>query len=435
MRQWSIPTVLGLLAACLAAPLHAGEQTPDLEQLLKVIDQQNKRLEALSQRVQQLEAQQTATRQAIVDEIKRTDDLATRMQRMPAEGVSKLASWAEKIKWGGDLRYRHEFFDRPDDRERHRHRVRARLKMHAKPSDELDVYVRLASGSDDPVSTNQTLGDGFSTKGINLDRAYLDFHPEVLHGMHVLAGKMKNPFFHPWKGELIWDGDLNPEGLAITYSTPLSETMKIFAKGGHFWLDENKDDSDKTLVGVQTGVTADLAENMAFTLGGSYFQFNNLKGDTVLFDEEDPFGNTAIEKADGTFEYAEDFHLVEAFAELAFKAGGIPVSLHGNFVNNVEANGGDDTGWFAGVKVGKAKKPGEFEFKYNYRRLEADAVVGLLTDSDFIGGGTDGKGHEIGAGVKLTKDLTLAGTLFLNDRGVDDEDDFKRAQVDLKMKF
>ena len=44
----------------------------------------------------------------------------------------------------------------------------------AKPTDTTEVGLGMATGGDDPVSTNQTLGGGGSTKDVRLDLAYAD---------------------------------------------------------------------------------------------------------------------------------------------------------------------------------------------------------------------------------------------------------------------
>jgi len=62
--------------------------------------------------------------------------------------------------------------------------------------------------------------------------------------------------------------------------------------------------------------------------------------------------------------------------------------------------------------VNKAKKPGSWNFRYNYREIEADAVLGTFSDSDFIGGGTDGKGHELNFGYQIGKGSKLAASYF-----------------------
>jgi hypothetical protein len=99
----------------------------------------------------------------------------------------------------------------------------------------------------------------------------------------------------------------------------------------------------------------------------------------------------------------------------------------------------ENTGWLIGTKFGKAKNPGTWDVGYEYRDLEADAVVGVFTDSDFIGGGTDGKGHKFSASYAIAKNATLGATYFMSQRDADGDgsvnDNYDRFQFDLKVKF
>ena len=104
-------------------------------------------------------------------------------------GNITAGDWTENIKVKGDLRYRHEMIDKQDSDSRHRHRLRVRVGIEGKVSSTAEVIVQLATGSDDPVSTNQTLDGAFSTKSIGLDLAYLQFSPEKLTGLTILGGK------------------------------------------------------------------------------------------------------------------------------------------------------------------------------------------------------------------------------------------------------
>ncbi|MEQ8783996.1 MAG: putative porin, partial [Roseibium album] len=63
--------------------------------------------------------------------------------------------------------------------------------------------------------------------------------------------------------------------------------------------------------------------------------------------------------------------------------------------------------------------------------------LGTFTDSDFIGGGTDGKGHIVSAGYALSERIALKGTLFFNKRNIDfgTEEDFKRLMLDISFKY
>ncbi|MBT3218517.1 MAG: hypothetical protein HN348_05450 [Proteobacteria bacterium] len=143
----------------------------------------------------------------------------------------KAPLWAERIKFQADLRYRLELIDTPQTEIRHRHRLRARAGVFANVFEGLDLAMQIGTGqSDDPVSNNQSFTEAFSSKPLWLDFAYFDFHPQWLFDdLHLVAGKMKNPFYRVGKSELFWDPDLNPEGLATTLEHRLAVVEFSFA--------------------------------------------------------------------------------------------------------------------------------------------------------------------------------------------------------------
>ena len=61
--------------------------------------------------------------------------------------------------------------------------------------------------------------------------------------------------------------------------------------------------------------------------------------------------------------------------------------------------------------------------------------MGILNDSDFNHGSTDGKGHEINFALQLAKRVVFAATYFYNHAPLEDPEPYHRAQFDLKMKF
>lgn len=391
-------------------------------------------VQQLQQKIEKLEAKQQQQDAAIENKVSEAVE-AKQLGALP-EGLE----WATKVKWSGDLRYRHEEIEAEgDDKDdRHRNRIRARLGLEAKIDDEWDLGFRISSGSADPVSTNQTLGDGFSTKDFRLDLAYFDWHPGDLSGLNVIGGKMKNPFYKPGKSELIWDGDLNPEGIAAQYNVPLAERSELFANAGGFWAEESSAGVDQGLWGAQAGVKHYLdGEQSSYVLGGaSFFDYGNLAGNATLYDDEDGFGNTVSTVGDNTF-YQSDYDVAEVFGEYGTKVGGMPVAVFGNYAENTAAATDEDAAWLLGCKLNKAKSPGSWEFRYNYRDVEADSVLGVFSDSDFIGGGTDGKGHELGLNYMLARHIQAGLTYFINERnrsGIDDAD-YRRLQADIKFKF
>ena len=115
--------------------------------------------------------------------------------------------------------------------------------------------------------------------------------------------------------------------------------------------------------------------------------------------------------------YTMDYDVFEGFGEYGFKIGELPTTVYGSYVKNTSANTSEDTGWLIGATFNKAKDPGSWELGYNYRDVEKDAVLGVLTDSDFIGGGTDGKGHMFSGKYQLTKNIQAVLTYFLTKKG------------------
>ena len=74
---------------------------------------------------------------------------------------------------------------------------------------------------------------------------------------------------------------------------------------------------------------------------------------------------------------------------------------------------------------------------HSTKDLEADATFALFSESDFIGGGTDGKGHIFRGNYSLTKGIALGGTLFVNERGgnAGESEDFNRLMLDISFKY
>jgi len=215
-------------------------------------------------------------------------------------------------------------------------------------------------------------------------------------------------------------------------------SWKPFISLGGFWIGESGGGSDTYLYGLQAGSTLKLTDTISLTGGASVFKYDHIEGRGPVYDGEF-FGNTSrlsvYHDPTSALIYEEDFTEVEAFLEAGSKIGGVPVKVFGDYVQNVDASD-NDTGWLVGFGVGKCKDKGSWELKYNYRDVEADAVFGTFADSDLIGGGTDGRGHEIGAGYQLSKRAKLGLTYFVNERNRSTQaEDFERLQVDLNFKF
>ncbi len=350
-----------------------------------------------------------------------------------ASSAVQAGEWYEKIKFGGDFRDRYDgIWDETKDYDRHRNRIRARLSLKAGITEDFTFMSRFATGVNDPASTNRTLTDAFATKGYWLDLAYFDFHPVKVPGLHIYGGKMKNSFYKPAKNQLVWDGDVNPEGIAINFGREAGEKVSYFLVGSWYTVMERKADPDIYMLGAQGGLKIKASDKVKIVFGASYYGYENLKGSEALFNDEF-FGNTSVDD-DGTDVFASDYTLVEVFGEFGFKTGKASWTAYGSYVNNTAADS-LNTGYIAGLGVKGGKDKGAWKLGGFYKWIEADGVIGLFTDSDFANGTTDVEGFAISGGYAIAKNVELASTLFINKRGVEDGTDFSRLFFDLKMKF
>ena len=394
-------------------------------------------LAAVSARLDELEAENAELRAAQKTSAAEIDKVETTVAQLPASG----GNWSDRIRLGGDFRYRYENIDLEDASSRDRNRIRARANITADVTDDIEVGFGLATGGDDPVSTNQTLGSGGSSKSVVLNLAYADW--EVRDGLHLIAGKFKNPLYRPGKLPLVWDGDWTPEGFAMKYKRDWLFVNAI----GTFLESDTRRSNDSFAWGGQFGANGTLG-NVKVTGGIGYYSIPT-KGNATPFgdptDSGDFFGNTAVEagttvpcgtNAGTACEYLYDYTLTEVFGAASFGIGDLPTSLFFNYVNNSDASE-NDTGWKLGAKLGQAKDRGEMQFTYYYADKEADSMLGLLTDSDFGGGGTDSRGHWLKFDYGINKSWVIGAQYVINevDLASGNKRDFNRLMIDMQWKW
>ena len=364
-----------------------------------------------------------------LDELKAKVDALEAKKGPPEAAKEKKDLWTERLKFSADLRLRFENVEEDGKRDRERGRFRARVGFAAAVNEETDFRFRLTTCNDgSPVSCYQTFGSAQTKKPVWVDQAYIDYHPQVVPGLNLLGGKMEMPFFVPGKNEMIWDANLTPEGAAVKYALPEGR-IRPFAVIGGFWIEERENDRDSGLFGGQGGVKVLLpVEGAYLTVGGGYFDFANLKGLPTLWKAASGCGNTL----DGASHYLYDFDEVEAFAELGFRVLGLPVTIFGDFVKNLDADA-EDQGLAAGLCLGQLAKPGDLAFRYDYREVEKDAVVGLYSER-----GTDRRGHEFGLEVQAMRNVQAGVVFCMDEVGIadgGDEHDYRRLRLQVTFKF
>jgi len=372
--------------------------------------------------------------------------------------VNAVPEWVERLHWEGDLRVRYQS-DRfaktnaaatdftaagqtnvtNSTEQRDRARVRARLGLLAKVTPGVTAGFRLTTGNtSDPVSTNQTLGTYENKYTLVFDRAYLKLDP--WEWLTASAGRIPNPYFST---DLVWDDDLNFEGLAATLQTPVSSNtpFRPFVTAGVFPLQEIEQTptvlaKDKWFWGAQAGFEWRMNSETRFKLGAAYYDFKNVEGipsaaGTTYYEKTEPLfrqkGNSVFDidpTADVKWALASKYELLNLTGSLDLAHfDPVHVILTGDYVKNIGFNKSEilartisenlepkTKGWQARVAVGmpSIKLRHDWQAYIGYRRLDRDAVMDAFTDSDFHLGGTDAKGYFIGGVYGLDKNTWLS---------------------------
>ncbi|AYF50253.1 putative porin [Pseudomonas sp. 13B_2.1_Bac1] len=354
---------------------------------------------------------QQETNEQIAATAKKTNDLSVFDQKL---------AWAAKTQLKGDVRFRQETVKidgTPNNggKDKDRQRIRARLGAYTEINSQVDTGIRIATGnSEDARSTNQDLDSYFNKKSLWLDLGYIDYHPDQIKNLHVIGGKMLQPWVS--MGDVIWDSDVNPEGLAVTYKYPLGTSAELFGSLGNYTLKDNVNGegvqfrNDLRMTAGQLGSRFSLTDNLKVTLGGSVYAFQNdqdsrcpTAGSTQCLTPAETIANTAAGNA-------SEYRLYEGFSQVDIGGLAVPLSFYGQYVKNNEATQKDqDTAWLLGAK----SKVFGFNLDYNYRDVQRYAVVGAFTDSDFAGGFTGARGHKFKVGYDIDKNFAIGATYFL----------------------
>ncbi len=381
------------------------------------------------------------------------------------KGSFEIPQWVKTIKPFGDIRIRHDTQWKDYgtyDTNRNRERFRLRFGFKVKTSKTTEVGVRLASGSGFQNTTNQSFDSHGRGKNIFIDRAYAKWKP--CKNFTLVGGKFKNPLF---TSPLVWDPDVNPEGLAESISFEISDNVSLFAHLGQWFIEEESStNDDPTLLTYQIGTEIKPSKDIKINLGASYYDFfnlNRIKYDAGDIGDKETFigynnGTNQQMVFDADNELKNEFRCLEFQAKAKFKnVMQIPFSVFGSFIKNFDADmdnlagggigatgltnyGNDDrdSGWLAGFDLGSKKKKGDWYGKYYYQELECYAFPAVFVDSDFHGGGTNNKGHYLQTKYHFTDNILAAATGFFtkrDDERLDGQKDEDRIQLDVIIKF
>jgi len=373
----------------------------------------------------------------------------------------KLLETLERISWFGDMRLRYEMVDRASDNstandadghlDTDRSRLRFRFGARVHVYEDLDFVFRLSTGGDDASTSGNTTLDGtFGNEAISLNLAYGSW--EFVDGLTVQGGKVKHPFM---KSEVVWDGDVNPEGLSEIYQKKSEDTTLLFVAGQYIVEETDRnttvDSDDVVLLAWQ----AQLHQNTKagkFKFAVAWYDYNHLTDPGSAITKQLGSGDgQRNSQVTGTDVNTTNMQIFDFMADWSSPLGSKHGSLFYEYAVNTDADapaGNNtiaqdlDTAWQLGFKFGdkNVKKTGQWQIKTLYRLVQQDAVFYALTDSDFHQGGTNAKGIELGAKYAIRKGMQLGYTFFNteNERGDINGGKFDvpgKHLLDLKFKF
>jgi len=370
-------------------------------------------------------------------------------QESEAEGLTKeqVIELLGKVKWSGDFRVRFENFDFDEDsvKDRSRGRYRLRLGGKAKVNERVSAGFRLASGGGHR-STNESFGgnDDFEPDGLYIDRAFAELN---WGGLKLIAGRQSNPFrWKNGKDYMLWDGDINPEGVALKYEVKPGN-FELFANSGYFIIDEEGRANDPHIFGLQGGFAATLGGGVSLGARASWYAFRSL--DDAFIERNGGNGNLALagarNRANTEAKNSLDVYEVGAWLRAGNEKWPFLFYMHyagnGDAGRATDADGTEhealDTGYGFGAEFGSKKHFARLGF--GHYRLEADVWPARLVDSDLSDGNTNRKSYTVYISRQLWKNTDFNLTWFSSDAAEkafpDDRAKRTRLQVDLHIKF
>jgi len=441
VRTKGLMCVVAMVAAGIVLAWSSGLQADDarLEALERRLVEQEKRIAEQERQIGELKGQVDTDDRAPADR----RQIEKILKDIDADAPAiKIGDWAENLDLFGDLRLRYRY-----QRMGENHKAvypagtaypgrrvnkpwsqgEFRLRVGLKKTwwdGQMEVAVRLDSDAgigqsrrDDNVPMG---GAGVFVPGANVSSdepiliglAYAKYKPEAVKGLTIVAGKMENPLT-TIKTEMLWDSDLCPEGIAAIYAFQGMEKVTPFVAAGAVQLTGG---GGVQLHAYQGGVILGANEDVKVTAMGTWYDWRHVEllGGVVVAPTEPVFGGNTIPQAAHPAELgAQEFDVLDVRAQVEMKLGEIPVAVFGDFARNFEDNDGkDDDAVSVGVKLGQAKKQGDWFVRYRYAIIDENVFPSIVGDAQFMG--TDRKGHEIGAGYMISDFLKAEAEVIYN---------------------
>jgi len=312
--------------------------------------------------------------------------------------TGKESSEQPKLSYSGDLRLRFESNFGGDAASRNREVIRTRLRALYDLDDRFGIGAELVTGDrDDPNTADVTLSQFADDIDVGLSQLYVKGE---FGRVSVWGGKFPNPFT---KTDLVWDGDVNPQGFSAAWTPVSSSAFSIEGRAAYVTIDENSIGHNSTMNGVQINLNSAAWESWKTQLAVAFYDYDIQFTDGA--NEGDFRSNLRAESGD----YLSDFNLIDVVAGLSYfgVSDKWPISIKSNLVKNSGAATSADSGYSLRVSAGDSNKAGGIRLLYGYAQIESDGVFAAFSN-DNMALATNYKAHELGV------DFTLSDAVKLN---------------------
>ena len=425
-----------------------------------------------------------------------------------AAGKWKLSTPINEIELYGDARLRYEYRGgrtasndptNPNDwYERHRERYRVRVGLRGTLLDDWSFGIRLETSTSNR-STNVTFGGDSSNgpfskndDGIFVGQAYIAY--KGFPDLTLIGGRMPQPLVTT---PMLWDDDINPEGLAQQWkhtftfdigggaaaapsyskegyskdgkgvvAAPAAEPFKlkldVFANFAQFVYDDTNPenpigptptnpDHELFLLAWQVGARLTFPNNVYIQLAPTLYNYTG-SGDNFNV----PFqGDSNSTNQNGI----NNLLVFDMPVEIGWKLWELPMRIFGDFAVNFDADdraaraghpgsGGQRYAYEAGLAIGQLKAKSDWEIRGWWQHTEQFALDPNLVDSDIFDSRVNMQGVGVKAGYAVADaiifNLTWAygwrsngnfGTGGIGDIPINPLDQYQIFQADLNVKF
>lgn len=272
--------------------------------------------------------------------------------------------------------------------------LESRIALHS--DSEGNEFFRLGDGSAKigPIRGHDHLSftgrqDNFRPDSVAIDRLNIQVRPAA--GVEIMVGKFQHPFDHT---EATWDLDLQPEGVAGSWSLGDANSLHSKATGaGYFGSQLYGDES--VILGGQYTLSGSESWPVTFDVSLAYFDFSDLD---VLGRRNWRQNSTAV--VGGVRRYLSEFEVADAIFRVRSDRW-LPIEAHVNVIRNLGARNDDEgDGLDAGIRVGRITRPGTVRFSYTFQDLDRDAVMdGFNGDDWYLHSWYRGSLYRLGVGI------------------------------------